>query len=482
MNLPVLPGVGGRRPRVAMLVYNDAHADSRVLKTAASLRSAGAEVRIFAVARARSGYAEGLDEVGDGIPVHRAPEFELVRYAPWAVDLARRILGRTSPSGAEASAPVSGADLANPSNAPLSPETPAQSPSAAQPTVEIPTLPARPSAKDRLLVAANDVWLRTYRTASLGLYWAVAAREALDWGPDVVHANDGNTLAPAWWIATRSGARVVYDAHELWRHRNVRSDRPIAPGVEAAIETLVIRRAAGVITVSPSIVRWLQDAYDLPEAPSLVRNIPRAEGPIDPARGRLRLLAGLDPSTQVLAYGGRITTSRGIEETLEALALLPDTVHLVLLGYGEPDYLAILHRQISELALHDRVHFVGKVASSEVAEALADADLSVVYVRPVCLSYRFSLPNKLFESIHGGLPIAAADLPDTAALVREHGVGEIFDAQSPQDMADTISTILADPERYRAAARRAATELTWEHEEAELLALYRRILDRSRSS
>lgn len=461
-----LPRPGGWAPRVALLVYNDAHADARVLKTAASLRSAGAEVRIFAVARARSGYAEGPDLVGDAIPVHRAPEFELVRYAPWAVNLARRLLGRqaTSAAGGSSTTAVPAAGRKDP-----------------EPAVHIPTLPAQPSVRDRLLVAANDLWLRSFRTASLGLYWAVAAHEALAWRPDVVHANDGNTLAPACWIAARSGARVVYDAHELWRHRNVRPDRPVAPLVEGLIESAAIRRADGVITVSPSIVTWLQDMYDLPEAPTLVRNIPSvAGGPVDPERGRLRELAGLGPDDQVVAYGGRITTSRGIEETLEALALLPDTVHFVLLGYGEPDYLAVLHRQIDALGLHDRVHFVGKVPPTEVATALADADLSVVYVRPVCLSYRFSLPNKLFESIHGGLPIAAADLPDTAALVREHGVGEIFDAQSPQDMADTISTILADPEHYRAAARRAARALTWEREESELLALYARVLGRRR--
>ncbi|WP_114906592.1 glycosyltransferase [Ornithinimicrobium murale] len=473
-----LPTVDGRAPRVALLVYNDAHADARVLKTAASLRSAGAQVRIFAVARARAGYAEGPDSVGDAIPVHRAPEFELVRYAPWAVKIARRLLGRQvalEPEVATTQPPVA------PEPDPQPPAARSQSTPPPEAVVQIPTLPARPSARDRVLVAANDLWLRAFRTASLGLYWAVAAREAVAWGPDVVHANDGNTLAPASWIAARSGARVIYDAHELWRHRNVRPDRPVAPLVEGLIESAVIRRADGVITVSPSIVTWLQDMYDLPEAPTLVRNIPSgAGGPVDPSHGRLRELAGLGPQDQVVAYGGRITTSRGIEETLEAMALLPGTVHFVLLGYGEPDYLAVLHRQIDALGLHDRVHFVGKVPPAEVATALADADLSVVYVRPVCLSYRFSLPNKLFESIHGGLPIAAADLPDTAALVREHGVGEIFDAQSSQDMADTISTILADPEHYRAAARRAATTLTWEHEESELLALYARVLGRRR--
>ncbi|MGB3763949.1 MAG: glycosyltransferase [Ornithinimicrobium sp.] len=460
----------GRRARVALLVYNDAHNDSRVLKTAATLRSAGAQVRIFAVARGRAGYAEGLALVGDGIDVQRAPEFELVRYAPWVLSVARRLTGRPIPPS-----PLGASTAAGPAEAPVvEPAGP-------------PTSGWNGAARRWL----NDVWLRSYRVVSLGLYWVESARAAAAWEPDIVHANDGNTLAPARWVARACGAQIVYDAHELWRHRNVRTDRPVAPWIEAAIESRVISRAAGVITVSPSIATWLQETYDLPVRPTLVRNIPRgvdevrgSSGDIDPdpSQGRLRQMAGLAPQVQVVAYGGRITTSRGIEETLDALALLPLSVHFVLLGYGEPDYLATLRTRIDALGVKDRVHFVGAVASDQVSTALADADLSVVFVRPICLSYAFSLPNKLFESIHAGLPIAAADLPDTAAIVREYGVGEIFEVDDPSQiataMASTMAAVLADPQRYRQAARVAAGVLTWQHEERALLSLYAQVLDR----
>ncbi len=461
-----LPRVEGRPPRVALLVYNDAHADSRVIKTAESLRSAGAQVRIVAVARARAGYAEGPDTVGAGIPVWRTPEFELRRHAPWLLRVGRRLLRRRT-SDPTLGAPVRGA------------------PSAPGPWQEPVTdiVGARrswsSSARGRAAATGRDLWLRTYRVLSLGLYWIEVVRATTAWRPDVVHANDGNTLAPAMLVARGTGARVVYDAHELWRHRNVRRDRPVAPLVEALIEMVAIRRVDGVITVSPSIACWLQDTYGLPVRPSLVRNIPRSSpAPLDPTVGRLRKLASIGPDTQVIAYGGRLTTSRGIEETLQALALLPPQVHFVLLGYGEPDYLDLLRQRIAELHLGARVHLVGKVAPDQVATALADADLSVVYVRPICLSYEFSLPNKLFESIHAGLPVAAADLPDTAAIVRSHRVGEIFGVDSPVDMAATITRLLADPQRYRDAAVTAARELTWEHEEVELVELYTRVLDR----
>ncbi|WP_420818992.1 glycosyltransferase [Ornithinimicrobium flavum] len=318
--------------------------------------------------------------------------------------------------------------------------------------------------------------MRTYQTARLTTWWLGAVRQTRALAPDVVHANDANALVPALLGTLGTPARVVYDSHELWRHRNIRPDRLLAPAVEAIIESVGVRLTAGVVTVSPSIARWLQERYSLERVPTLVRNIPPARPTPAREQGRLRELAGLGPGARVVSYTGGITTGRGLEETVDALALLGPDVHLVLLGYGDPRYVAGLLDRVERTGVADRVHLVGSVPSAQVPSTLADADVAVVFVRPICLSYRFSLPNKLFESIHAGLPIVAADLPDTAQVVTEHGVGEVFDARTPADLAAAIEQVLADPERYRRASARAAQELTWEAEAARLLDLYSTVL------
>ena len=468
-----LPTVDGRPLRVGILVYNDCHADARVLKTAATLHAAGADVRIVAVARARAGFPEGLQTLDSGVELLRVPEFELVRSAPRLAALAKKVLrvGARQPAPVPVSATL--VDVPGPS-AGLA-DTPVPTAVAVSGTQPTTTGPAR-SVRARGKAAFDSLWLKTYQVVSLAIYHRGARKALGEWHPDVVHANDANTLAPA----SRAGVPVVYDSHELWTHRNVSGNRPVAKRVERFSERRHARRAAGVITVSPSIATWLQDTYRLPARPTLVRNIPgRPSAPLDPSQGRLRRLAGLRPEDQVIAYGGRITTSRGIEETLRAMVSLPSDVHFVLLGYGEPTYIEPLTAMAADLGVADRVHFVGRVGPTEVAAALADADLSVVYVRPTCLSYRYSLPNKLFEAIHAGLPVAAADLPDTAQIVRDYGVGEVFSSDSPQDLARVVMDVLAAPETFRAAARAAAQQLTWEGEAAELLGLYRRVLGAS---
>lgn len=471
--VPTLPRRHGRRPRVALLVYNDAHADSRVLKTTATLREAGAEVRIFASARELAGYPAG-DDLVDGLPVHRAPDLELVKLLPGPARLWRRLRGRDPDTGAALPQQLTGARTGAGAEAaaefsPASDRPPAGSPARAAP----------PGLSSRARAVAADAWMRLYQSGRLTWFWAGTVAEARRWRPDVVHANDANTLVPAMVLERVVGSATVYDSHELWLRRNIRQDRWLAPLVEAVTEHLGIQRAGGVITVSPSIATWLRRRYQLAEEPVLVRNIPRYDGRTPPREGgRLRELAGLGAQDKVVAYTGGITTGRGLEETLEALTLLPADVHLVLLGYGDPAYIARFEARAAELGLAQRVHLVGKVPSAQVPATLADADAAVVFVRPVCLSYRYSLPNKLFESIHAGLPVVAADLPDTAAVVREHGVGEVFDASTPAELAEAIADVLARPEAFRAAAREAAARLTWQDEARRLVSLYDRVLRR----
>lgn len=447
------PDQGVRDARIAVLVYNDAANDSRVLKESSSLRDEDYEVRIVAVERRELGRTAAVTTLREGLDLERVPEFAIDRLLPAVAPIWRGLIRE------EIAAEPAGA----PSPGPLGPSQPSRRAAGAQ---------------GHVLRALRTIGERAYRTLGLGTYWVNATRAGLRFKPAAVHANDANTLVPALAIRalSRRPVALVYDSHELWRHRNVRSGRLLAPLVETLTEMVGIRLVDGVITVSPSIARWLQTTYRLSELPTLVRNVPVADGHADRATGVLRERAGLSDEHRVIAYGGRITSARGIEETIAALAHLDDDVHFVLLGYGEAAALEQVREHARAHGVEGRVHLVGAVAPDEVARALADGDVAVVHVRPICLSYRYALPNKLFESIRAGLPIAAADLPDMKDVVEELGVGEVFQGSSAEDLAEALRAILERPERYQAAARAAAPHLTWEQEAGQMLEMYRALL------
>ncbi|MBG6239543.1 glycosyltransferase involved in cell wall biosynthesis [Mycetocola sp. CAN_C7] len=467
----LLPTIDGRRPRIAFVVYNDTYADTRVLKIAATVADAGADVRIFAFSSRTGHFGPGL-ETGP-VEIDRVPLREIAHLLTrWGLS-ARRLLGRPVPTYA----PTARTDESVAAPAAVVSSSPQAAPAGA-PAASVPSKPA--GAKNM----AIDLWRRADATIKQGSFWIRARSHMAAWGPDLIHAHDANTLVAALSASRRLGIPYVYDSHELWTERNIRADRPVAKRFERLYERIGAKRAGAVVTVSPSIADWLKKRFRLKARPVLVRNIPLFTGQVpEPSAGRLRELAALTSDDRVLAYCGGITTNRGIEETIDALPLLPESVHFVLLGFGSEVYRAGLDARVRRLGLTDRVHFVGAVPSAEVSTALADADVSLVLTRPACLSYEYSLPNKLFESIQAGLPIVATDLVDAAALVRQYDVGEIVATDMPASaLAEAITAALASTDERRASIRRAAPELTWQGESARLLGVYRSLLTGRRGS
>lgn len=292
-----------------------------------------------------------------------------------------------------------------------------------------------------------------------------------EWRPDVIHAHDLNTLPAARRTGNSLGVPVIYDSHELWRHRNRHGQwRPIGRVVDAVMERRLAPSADAVITVSPSIARWLEQKYRLRGRVHVVRNTPyrRVEKPMSGLLGRR---AG----EQVVVYTGRFTSGRGLEDMIKALANLPNHVVLVAVGYGDEDYVTSLRALARRQGVLHRVRLIDAVPPKDVPAAIADGDLALVAIEPTCLSYRFALPNKLFEAVQAGVPVVASDLPDIADLVSRYGLGRRFRPGDPRELAKAVSEVLADPHAARSATTRAADELCWEREVRSLLSCYRSV-------
>ena len=60
--------------------------------------------------------------------------------------------------------------------------------------------------------------------------------------------------------------------------------------------------------------------------------------------------------------------------------------------------------------------------------------------RPTVDNFRFSLPNKLFDYLHAGLPVVCSDLPVAGRFVREHAVGQVAaGADGPEELARNVA-------------------------------------------
>lgn len=299
--------------------------------------------------------------------------------------------------------------------------------------------------------------------------WAINRRmiaTGLAESADVYHSHDLNTLYIGAMCKKRTGARLVYDSHELqternrmtkwWRRWAAWNERKWLPYADA------------MITASPPWIDINREKYGTVPDPSVaVLNTPALEHIEQPQdlRGALEI----SPDAPILLYQGSIQENRGIEPAIDAITLLDDAV-LVVVGYGY--HRPTLEAEVRRRQLGDRVKFFGPIPNDELLGWTAAADIGLCNIVNSSLSYYTSLPNKLFEYIIAGIAVIGSDSPEIGRIVAEEGVGEVSDPIDPKALAEAADTILSDLDRYRTATKDAALKYNWAIEEQKLLSVY----------
>jgi glycosyltransferase involved in cell wall biosynthesis len=455
--------------RIDMFVYNRCTTDARVLKEARTLADAGHRVRVIAVLDETT----ELEEERDGfriVRIDRNPiHYRLLRAARFAGRLWRR--------------PLAAARAAEPLPQPRSALAVALAPLAllrggARLLWRAGAATARPlkRAGRRLMLAPHkplmffDYYRRAYRLVGTD-------------PPDALHAHDLNTLPVAAALARRLRLPLTYDAHELYPEISTLSPREAR--VWRFLERRLAKRADRTLTVCDSIAAEIESRYGVAR-PAVLLNCPVA-GPAsaaglpagDPLAGEraaasmLRAKAGLDGGGEPLVlYQGGFAPHRGLH-TLVRSAHELERGTIVLMGWGrlEEELRDLVRRE----GLAARVTIVGPVPQGEVVAYAAGAAIGVIPYEPVGLNNTYTTPNKLFDYMAAGLPVAASRLPELTRFVEHGEMGLTFSPGDPEALSAAINRMLGDPDRYRRMrerAREAGRRYTWERESAKLLALY----------
>jgi glycosyltransferase involved in cell wall biosynthesis len=95
------------------------------------------------------------------------------------------------------------------------------------------------------------------------------------------------------------------------------------------------------------------------------------------------------------------------------------------------------------------------------------------------INYSNSLPNKLFDYIHAGIPILCSDIVEVANIVKKYEIGMVILSHDPVLIAEKIKEILTNEDKlkyFKQNLQKAAIELCWENEEKELMKIYGKLL------
>jgi len=316
---------------------------------------------------------------------------------------------------------------------------------------------------------SSDTWKRRNLIIGAIQYFEFAFRVVSRYRKlDAWHCNDYEAFVIGILAKiSRPKLKLIYDCHELESHRNGKG--AFMRFAIRTIEKLFIPWTELVITVSPSIQEFYKKNYHLKDV-ALVRNLPNEMHVTH--SNTLREKLGLEVSQRIFLYQGMLGKGRGIEVLLHAFeARKSSDAILVFMGFGA------LKGLIEEYASRNKnIYFVPAVSYTEIPLYTGSADVGVNSVEPTCLSYAYSLPNKLFEYIQSEIPVLTNPLPDCSALVKEFQVGRVIPSWNVNSINEVIDDMLKeDLSLYQSHLKSAKKILNWEVEEQVLISAYKTI-------
>ena len=286
-------------------------------------------------------------------------------------------------------------------------------------------------------------YLSEYRTIARALRWL---------GPDVVHVQGQNHLAPA---AISAGLPTVVTLHGI-SHRELHIHDPtaslparvkerLAKRLYARFELATLRRAEDIVIISPYV---LESVAGMTRARThLIPN------PIDddffsierrPVPGRILFVGVMSPRKNVLVL------ARAFEEVQRRR---PDaTLHMV----GRPadeSYLRALREILEERGLTGSARYLGVVSDDEIRREYSEASILALP------SKEESSPIVVQQAQAMGLPVVASRAAGIPFLVEDGVTGSLVTPDDEADLADKLVAALGDRaglDRMAAASLRNA--------------------------
>jgi glycosyltransferase involved in cell wall biosynthesis len=279
---------------------------------------------------------------------------------------------------------------------------------------------------------------------------------------DIICAVDLDTIVPCYYAAKCKGAKIVYDAHELFPEVPEVVRRP---GIQKAwqwIERTFTPKADLVYTVTESISGIFAKEYNRPVY--TIRNLPVLQ-----ETGVMAL-----SEKPYLLYQGALNEGRGIEQLISVMKGLDLSLYLV----GEGDLSAQLKEQVAKMGLQDKVKFPGYKKPEELKQITAAAYIGLNLLEQKGLSYYYSLANKFSDYIHAGIPQVCMDFPEYRRLNDRYKIALLIENPDENTIKDAIIRLMNDKALYNQLKENCLVcrkELNWQAEEKKLIALYEQL-------
>lgn len=288
---------------------------------------------------------------------------------------------------------------------------------------------------------------------------------------DILLANDLDSLLPNYMVSQSKKLKLFFDSHEIFSELPSLTGRPLKKKIWKTLEGWLIPKMKHFYTVSEGYADWFEQAYGI--RPRIIRNVPEIDQGISKTELKITLPV-LDKNQKILIYQGAINMSRGIDKMISCMMYI-DNAQLWIIGSGpkETEY----KKLSQELKLDDKVKFIGAVSPEKLKLITPMADLGFSLEEDLGISYRYALPNKLFDYMHAGVPVLGTELPDIRKTIEKYKTGRVVVSHDPEKLAEQVKMMLTEGKTvYAENLKKAAAIFNWENEEKELRRIYGEVI------
>ena len=167
---------------------------------------------------------------------------------------------------------------------------------------------------------------------------------------DVVHTHHIGPLLYAGFAAKKAQCRIIHTEHDAWHLSSVKH-RWLQKLLLTLLKPTVI---ADANAVSTAFEQYLHTPVD-----DVIVNGIDLKTFVPGSRDKARQALGLPKGVKLIGSAGRLEPVKGHCYLIEALAQLPDEYHVAIAGNGSLS--TDLQKQVNELNLIHRVHFLGHI-------------------------------------------------------------------------------------------------------------------------
>ena len=278
-------------------------------------------------------------------------------------------------------------------------------------------------------------------TPALGAMAAIAASERADWF--IAHAH--RALPVAAVAAAHSNTRLGFDCEDLL---SASSGEPRE--IVTLIEKKYFHKCHYISVPSETIGMELVRSHGI-SRPIVLYNV----FPLSMVNGTLPPWSREQNSKiKVHWFGQVIGKGRGIEEAIEALSMLRDSVQLDLRGQWASGY----QRVVEDLAREKGVDLTVSppIDHDELIGTLGRFDIGLALERGEDVAYSKTVTNKIGSYLLAGLAVAATDTPGQREILgRSPSVGFLYPSGDATLLAQGLRHWIENREALRDAQRRA---------------------------